>query len=280
MLTSVQDADERFAFGKNWAAFLRGLDDQRIAEAEKSVRALLGMQSLEGKTFLDIGSGSALFSLVARRLGACVYSFDFDEDAVNCGRTLRERYFPDDENWSIQQGSILDSAFVQSLGRFDIVYSWGVLHHTGAMYQAIENAASCVKPGGIFAIALYRKTLLCKFWKVEKKWYAGASERGQAIARSTFELMIRLAFWKNGRNFKDHVANYHSVRGMDYQRDLHDWLGGYPYESITPQQTAALMQRIGFAHVRSNLYPKYPHGLLGSGCDEFVYRRPEAAPAG
>jgi SAM-dependent methyltransferase len=279
MLTSVPDIDQRFAFGKNWAAFLGGLNDQRIAEAEKSVQALLGMESLSGKTFLDVGSGSALFSLVARRLGASVHSFDFDEDAVNCARTLRKRYFPNDENWIIQQGSVLDSTFVHALGTFDIVYSWGVLHHTGAMYQAIENAASRVKPGGVFSIALYRKTLLCEFWKMEKKWYAGASARGQAIARSVFERIIRLAFWKNGKNFKEHVDNYHSVRGMDYERDLHDWLGGYPYESIAPQEVAILMQSLGLVHVRSNVYSKYPHGLLGSGCDEFVYRRPGPAPA-
>ncbi len=279
MLTSHADTQERFAFGENWAAFLRRLDDRRIAEAEKSLQALLGLQSLDGLSFLDIGSGSGLFSLAARRLGARVHSFDFDPSSVNCALTLRDRFFPGDDKWTIQQGSVLDATFIGSLGLFDVVYSWGVLHHTGAMTQAIENAASRVKPGGFFAIALYHKTRLCNLWAVEKKWYAGASETGQAFARLLFDGMMRLDYYFSGKSYRDHVDTYYSVRGMDYQRDLHDWLGGYPYESITPADAAALMRRLGLEHLHSNVQQKYSLGIFGSGCDEFVYRRPAAAPA-
>lgn len=274
MASSHPDIGDRFAFGENWAAFLRRLDERRVEEAVKSLQALLGLQSLAGMSFLDIGSGSGLFSLAARRLGARVHSFDFDPDSVNCALTLRERFFPDDRDWTIQQGSVLNAGFIESLGMFDIVYSWGVLHHTGAMYSAIENAASRVKPGGLFAIALYHKTRLCKVWAIEKKWYANASWRGQAVARWLFDRLMRLDHYVSGKDFRSHVENYHSLRGMNYERDLHDWLGGYPYESIAPSEAAALMQRLGFEHVRTNAPEKYSLGIFGSGCDEFVYRRP------
>ena len=263
----------RFAFGENWAAFLTKLDNARIAQAEKSLQSLLGRQGLEGLTFLDVGTGSGLFSLAARRLGAHVHSFDFDTQAVDCALTLRARYFSNDKNWTIQRGSILDREYVESLGFFDVVYSWGVLHHTGAMYQAIENAASRVRPAGIFAVALYRKTYLCKVWAIEKKWYANASQSSQVIARGLFNWLMHLGFLISGKDFASYVANYYSVRGMDYERDMHDWLGGYPYESISPKEVSALMRRAGFEHIRSNVRAKHLLGLLGSGCDEFVYRR-------
>lgn len=129
---------ERFEFGKNWKRFLKLLNTERIAEAEKSLKSMLCVDTLQGRRFLDIGSGSGLFSLAARRLGATVYSFDYDPQAVACTDELRKRYFPQDSLWTVDQGSVLDQAYLQSLGQYDIVYSWGVLHHTGAMWTALE----------------------------------------------------------------------------------------------------------------------------------------------
>src|SRR5262245_45349652 len=122
---------ERFAFGKNWQEFLRIIDETRIRQAEDSLAVMLRESTLVGKSFLDIGCGSGLFSLAARRLGARVHSFDFDADSVACADELRRRYFQGDPQWTIEQGSVLDSHYMSALGNFDIVYSWGVLHHTG-----------------------------------------------------------------------------------------------------------------------------------------------------
>lgn len=133
---------QRFEFGKNWTQFLTLLDESRIAEAEKSLRQMLEVESLAGKRFLDIGSGSGLFSLAAKRLGASVHSFDYDPQSVACTSELKRRYFPNDPDWVVEEGSALDAAYVQSLGKFDIVYSWGVLHHTGQMWQALESLSA------------------------------------------------------------------------------------------------------------------------------------------
>src|SRR5436305_7602592 len=144
----------RFEFGENWARFLELLDDGRIARAEESLKAMLEVESLAGRSFLDIGSGSGLFSLAARRLGARVHSFDFDPQSVACTRELRRRFFNEDPTWTIDEASALDEDYVRALGLFDVVYSWGVLHHTGQMWRALENARLPVAAGGKLFIAI------------------------------------------------------------------------------------------------------------------------------
>ena len=154
---------ERFEFGKNWSAFLTLLNEERILKAEESLREMLEVEDLKGKTFLDIGSGSGLFSLAAKRLGAKVHSFDFDSNSFACTKELKRRFFENDENWQVEQGSALDKNYVESLGKFDIVYSWGVLHHTGKMWEALENATLPVKSGGKFFIAISNAQLDCRY---------------------------------------------------------------------------------------------------------------------
>jgi SAM-dependent methyltransferase len=264
--------DLRFQFGNNWNAFLNRLDNTRIAEAERSLQTLLQRSRLDGLSFLDIGSGSGLFSLAARRLGARVHSFDYDTASVACTATLRKQHFPDDGQWTVEHGSVLNLTYMEALDKFDIVYSWGVLHHTGAMLAAIEHAASRVADGGIFAFALYRRTALCWAWTLEKRWYVKASPANQAFARWIYVTAVQLAFRVQGRDFKNFTTSHHGPRGMDFHIDVHDWMGGYPYESIRPTQVSDLMIRLGFEHLRS-VTRNQPIGIFGSGCDEYVYRR-------
>lgn len=264
--------DGRFSFGENWLAFIEHLDESRIIEAEQSVQALCGAQRLDGKRFLDIGSGSGLFSLAARRLGANVFSFDYDRQSVAATSGLKDRFFPDDPNWTVAQGSVLDPNYLAELGTFDIVYSWGVLHHTGAMYDAIKNAATRVGKDGLFAFALYRKTTFCGFWTHEKRWYSTAAPAVQKLARGVYASLMRLAFLVKRRDFSAYVRDYRNNRGMSYWHDVHDWMGGYPYESISPPEVEKLLSGLGFAQVRSNTRP-HSLGIFGSGCDEYAYRK-------
>lgn len=263
---------DRFAFGENWQSFAAEIDEARILEAEKSLQRLVGRERFYGLRFLDIGSGSGLSSLAARRLGALVYSLDYDESSADCTQQLHDRYYLGDSGWQVSRGSVLDCDYLAKLGTFDIVYAWGVLHHTGAMLQAIENASKLVAPGGLLVMALYRKTRLCRLWRLEKRWYCRTTPRAQSFARGLYVAMTRLAFALRGRNFREYVSEYRSRRGMNFTHDVHDWLGGYPYESIQPAEVAREMDRLGLTHVHSNVRP-YAIGLLGSGCDEYVYRR-------
>ncbi len=276
MSSAVQFQDEirrgeRFAFGRNWTAFLTTLDDSRIANAEKSLREMLRLDDLQGLRFLDAGSGSGLFSLAAARLGAEVVSFDFDPQSVACTAELKRRYFPESERWSVQQASVLDREFLASLGTFDVVYSWGVLHHTGQMWEALGNVAPLVKAGGRLFIAIYNdEGWRSRLWTRIKKVYCSGLA-GRWLVKSTFlPLFTVLALGKcviTGRNY---FADYKGPRGMSVYYDWIDWLGGSPFEVARPEEILEFYRSRGF--VLDNL--RTTNSL---GCNQFVLQRPRAA---
>ena len=225
---------QRFEFGKNWAAFLGSLNESRIHEAEKSLVEMLGCDSLSGKRFLDVGCGSGLFSLVARRLGASVHSFDFDPMSVACTAELRNRYFPGDDDWNIESGSALDQNYIESLPAAEIVYSWGVLHHTGDMWTALKNVGDIVPRGGYYFIAIYNdQGWMSSFWLQVKKIY-NSGQLGRMLVMSVFVpvfvlkglVMDLLRPRSPFRRYRD----YRQERGMSVFHDWRDWLGGYPFE--------------------------------------------------
>jgi 2-polyprenyl-6-hydroxyphenyl methylase/3-demethylubiquinone-9 3-methyltransferase len=265
---------ERFGFGENWSQFLAAIDDSRIQQAESSLREMLEVDSLAGKTFLDIGSGSGLFSLAARRLGARVHSFDFDPKSVFCTTELKKNYFQNDDSWKIEEASVLDKEFMQSLGQFDIVYSWGVLHHTGQLWPAMENAQERVAPGGKFFIALYNDTgSQSARWYWIKKTYNGLP----GILRTPFAIAVtvpgELKFMAssvltlNPRRYIDSWTNYQRNRGMTKWRDIIDWVGGYPYEVSKPDEVFEFCKARGFT------LTKLKCGNVGLGCNQFVFQR-------
>lgn len=172
VLTDRIKTETRFEFGQNWRRFLTILNEERIQKAERSLKTMLGIDSLTGRTFLDVGSGSGLFSLAAMRLGASrVHSFDYDPESVACTQELKRRYYPDASCWTIERGSALDTEYLLGLAQWDTVYSWGVLHHTGNMWQALDNVATLVDREGILFISIYNdQGALSRFWK-RIKWF-------------------------------------------------------------------------------------------------------------
>lgn len=266
--------EHRFAFGKNWRAFLAGIDETRIGQAVNSLQAMLGKESLLGLRFLDLGCGSGLFSLAAHRMGANVVSIDFDRDSVACTEQLRERFGDPSRCWDVMEGSVLDTEFMQSLGKADVVYSWGVLHHSGDLQRAIEVSSERVGTGGLLFIAIYNdQGGASRRWLTIKKMY----HRLPGFLRPLWVILIamiyeikfalaRLMRLQNPLPFRDWRLKKLD-RGMSAWHDWVDWIGGLPFEVATPEEIILPLRRQGF--VLENLKTVGN----GWGCNEYVFSR-------
>lgn len=264
-------SENRFAFGKNWNNFQKVLDEFRILEAEKSLKKMLEID-LHNKRFLDIGSGSGLISLGAKRLGAIVHSFDFDPLSVACTEELKRRYFQSDPLWTIEQGDVLNTSYLKSLGKFNVVYSWGVLHHTGAMWRALENLMTLVEGGGKLFISIYNDQGASSLrWASLKKFYNHSSRPVRLMTilgvGGYWEIrsaIIRVMRCENPLPFKDWAMRKRD-RGMSVWHDLVDWVGGYPFEVAKPEEIFQFCWKKGFQLVKL----KTCGG--GIGCNEYVF---------
>lgn len=234
---------------------------------------MLGMETLSGNRFLDIGSGNGLFSLAARRLGASVNSFDYDPDSVVCTRELRRRFFAEDLDWRVEEGSALDAGYMKALGTFDIVYSWGVLHHTGDMWRAMDLARRAVVPSGTLFIALYNdKGAESEWWHDVKQRYNSSPQPLRLPYALAVQIPREIKFFHrtvsegNPGKYVRTWTQYHTRRGMSRWHDLIDWIGGYPYEYATPGAVVEFYRERGFALRKLKCSP-------GTGCNEFVLQR-------
>jgi SAM-dependent methyltransferase len=263
--------EQRFEFGGNWQRFLRSLNEIRILEAEASLRDMLAIKDFNQKTFLDVGCGSGLFSLAARRLGAKVFSFDYDPQSVACTVQLKNTFFPGDPNWQIERGSALDQSYLLRPGSFDVVYAWGVLHHTGAMWKALENMVPSVRQGGKLFIAIYNNQgKKSDIWRFIKRTYNRTPKnlRFLILWPIGISLLSGMTLVDLCRLRRPRIAStVSSPRGMSLWTDIVDWVGGYPFEVASPKQIVDFYQRRRFC---LNKLVSCGGKL---GCNEFVFTK-------
>ncbi len=270
-----------FAFGRNWTRFLSSLNESRIQVAEASLKSLLRRGDLKGSRFLDAGSGSGLFSLAAYRLGADVTSMDVDLDSVACTQELKRRFGHGDERWRVLQGSLLDSAFLETLGQYDVVYCWGVAHHTGRMWKAIESLLSHVNGNGTIVLAIYNDQLyISRAWHAVKRIYQrlpdfarppyvamiGVAAFGKRLTVTLLACLLRLVTLRNPMVPLLNWASESKERGMHGWYDLVDWVGGWPFEVARSEEIFRFARDRGF--ILEELITSDGHG-----CNEFAFRR-------
>lgn len=252
-----------FSFGRNWKSFSRFASESAIQRAEEDVRLWLGPQGVAGKSVIDIGCGSGIHSLVLRRMGAAsLLSIDADPASVQSTNRFHGRA-GNPSNWRVLQGSILDEALLNSLGRFDVVYSWGVLHHTGQMWNAIENASRLAAPDGQLWISIYAKgPNYPNHLRVKQKF-----NKASWLYKKAYVAYYLLARWRAetcaGHRLKDW---FWYERGMNAYHDALDWFGGLPYEVATVDEVKARLEPHGWTLERLREAPE-------GQCHVFLFRR-------
>ena len=268
---------ETFEFGDNWSRYAGGVELAHVEAATEDLLRLLpelgNWSGAQPPRFVDVGCGSGVHSIAAARLGARVMAFDVDRGSVATTQRLVERFQLEDRITVVRR-SILDNQNGDP-GNFDFVYSWGVLHHTGDLWRALDNARSLLSANvnGRLAVALYRPTRLDPFWVWEKRRY----NRLGATGRHAVETVVSAA-WDGMRLLKGvsprrYRAEYVGRRGMTYDTDLKDWLGGYPYEACSDAELRNWARSRNLRPIRD--FVRHPNrtlvGIAGSGCDEFVF---------
>ena len=267
-----------FNFGSNWEKYSENkVTEETIKQASESIHRLCG--DIAGKTFLDIGCGSGVFSIAASDMGATkVIGFDISKECIDVSNKNLKRLSPNsllpEHCWGISQiskprgsvefmiGDVLEMPFLARIGKFDIVYAWGSLHHTGNMMLAAACANNLVNRGGLLAMSIYNKHWTSPIWKMVKLAYNSSHRYLQKLIALSLGVVIYLAkFITTG---KDPLKK---ERGMDFWYDVVDWVGGYPYEYATPTVIINEMR-----HRRNHLV-KTNKPAVPTGCNEFVFRK-------
>jgi len=233
-----------FSFGRNWRSFSRFVSEDTIREAEDDVRRWLGPDGVAGKRVIDVGCGSGIHSAAIFRLGPLeLLTIDLDPHSVECARRLWE-VAGKPANWRIQCADILDFDKLQTFGQFDVVYSWGVLHHTGHMWTAVENATRLAKPqDGRLWISLYTKgPSYDHHLKVKRRFNSWPWPMKQAyVWRYLFHC------WRGARRHGIKLSQWFwQGRGMNAYHDAMDWFGGLPYEVASAEEVVDFLTRRGW----------------------------------
>jgi SAM-dependent methyltransferase len=152
------------SFDYQWGAIPSGdamLSDPWFVENADGILAeeLLGVDRrwFRGREALDAGCGGGRWTLALLRLGCRVTAVDFSSRALASTRAQMDRLAADavgEGRLATERADLISPASL-ARRRFDLVFSFGVLHHTGDTRRALANVAAMTKDDGLLFVYLY-----------------------------------------------------------------------------------------------------------------------------
>jgi 2-polyprenyl-6-hydroxyphenyl methylase/3-demethylubiquinone-9 3-methyltransferase len=229
-----------FSFGFNWESYVDMIMNEDIIERHKkdldSIYKSFNLD-IRGLDVIDIGSGSGLSSVCFERLGAkSITSLDIDKHSYNATLLTKNKFGNGSSKWDVINKSVLDGIE----NKYDLVYSWGVLHHTGNMFQAINIASNAVRDGGYFHVALY----------IDGPTYLTHLKTKQKFASLDRDEKIDYLLNYLGGSGNDWFIP--DNRGMMKFHDALDWLGGLPYEVCNPNDLFNMLNKFEVSYFRNS----------------------------
>jgi len=233
-------------------------------------KILMNNENISGKTFLDIGFGQGLSLLNATTLGAKTVGCDINPKCKEVLELNKQKYPAlKDTTIPVVVGSITEKETVERIktynNKFDIVHSWGVLHHTGKMWKSIDICSDLVNNNGELIISIYNKHWSSASWKLIKWFYNISPQFIRWFMIKIFYLIIMIA------KFLVTMQNpLKKERGMNFYYDIIDWIGGYPYEYATLDEITDYICKKGYVLISKK------KAQVPTGCNEFIFRRVES----
>jgi SAM-dependent methyltransferase len=130
-----------------------GAEQDRLRyELEPEILAFADFDSAVGKRVLEIGVGMGSDFIRWARAGAKATGIDLTERAVGL---TRQRLADEGLQGDLRTADAENLPFPD--GEFDVVYSWGVLHHTPHPAGALAEAQRVLAPGGRLKVMLYHR---------------------------------------------------------------------------------------------------------------------------
>jgi 2-polyprenyl-3-methyl-5-hydroxy-6-metoxy-1,4-benzoquinol methylase len=121
---------------------------------EPHILDFAGFHLWRGRRVLEIGCGIGSDAEQFARHGADYVGIDISDESINL---CRRRFRVQDVHGEFHRGSVTDLEFLKHLGKFDLVYSYGVLHHFPSMDQHLANIAKVLEPGGELRFMVYAR---------------------------------------------------------------------------------------------------------------------------
>ena len=212
---------------------------ERRYRVEPHIREFAGFHHWQGKRVLEVGCGIGSDAEEFVKHGADYVGIDISDESLNVARQRFDVLGLEGNFYNRSAGDNLSD-----LGNFDLVYSYGVIHHFPNIKQTIDNVAQVIQPGGEFRFMVYAKNSW-KYAMIQKGLDQFEAQAGcpyaQAFSHDEIHDMLNPSDWKLERLRQSHCFMYNVDEYKKGNYVLEPW-----FESMSDDVRDAVREYLGW----------------------------------